>query len=77
VQPDSGDAMRPGRMDHFGVGVDSEEAVDEILAAARQFQQRDSRVEIVDKQIVWTPSAQSAFDSDCRKCCTSTISGRT
>ena len=62
VQPDSDDAMRPGHMDHFGVEVDSEEAVDEILAAARQFQQQDSRVEIVDKQTVRTSSAESAFD---------------
>ncbi|MDP9334490.1 MAG: VOC family protein [Actinomycetota bacterium] len=68
VQPDPGDATRPGHMDHFGVEVSSEEAVDEILTAARQFQQKDSRVEIVDKQVVRTPSAESAFDYETINC---------
>ena len=68
VQPDAGGAMRPGPMDHFGVEVSSEEAVDEILAAAREIQQRDSRVEIIDKQVVRTPSAESAFDYETINC---------
>jgi hypothetical protein len=46
VQPDEGDGMRSGRMDHFGAEVGSEEAVDEILASARRFRQTDSRVDI-------------------------------
>jgi hypothetical protein len=36
VQPDAGDAMQPGRTDHLGVEVSSEEAVDEIVTAARR-----------------------------------------
>jgi hypothetical protein len=68
VQPEADEPMRAGNMDHFGVEVRSEEAVDEILAAARQFQQKDSRVEIVDKQIVRTRSADSAFDYETINC---------
>jgi predicted enzyme related to lactoylglutathione lyase len=68
VQPDGGDGMQPGDMDHFGVEVSSEGAVDEILTAARQFQQKDSRVEIVDKQVVRTPSVESAFDYETINC---------
>jgi hypothetical protein len=68
VQPDAGDGTQPGHMDHFGVEVSSEEAVDEILTAARQFQHTDSRVEIVDKQVVRTPSAQGAFDYETINC---------
>jgi hypothetical protein len=68
VQPEAGDGMRAGHMDHFGIEVSSQEAVDEILAAARQFQLKDSRVEIVDKQVVRTPSAESAFDYETINC---------
>jgi hypothetical protein len=60
--------MQPSHMDHFGVEVSSEEAVDEILTAARLFQEQDSRVEIVDKQHVRTPSAESAFDYETINC---------
>jgi predicted enzyme related to lactoylglutathione lyase len=38
VQPESGEEMRAGRIDHFGVEVGNKEAVDQMLAAARQFQ---------------------------------------
>ena len=55
-------------MDHFGVEVSSEEAVDEILTAARQFQHKDSRVEIVDKEVVRTPSAESTLDYETINC---------
>jgi hypothetical protein len=68
VQTDPGEAMQPGHMDHFGVEVSSEEAVDEILTAARRIQQKDSRVEIVDKQVVRTPSPESAFDYETINC---------
>jgi predicted enzyme related to lactoylglutathione lyase len=68
VQPDAGGGMQPGHMDHFGVEVSSEEAVDEILTAARQFQQKDSRVEIVDKQVVRTQSPESAFNYETINC---------
>jgi hypothetical protein len=68
VQPDPGDGMQPGHLDHFGVEVSSEDAVDEILTAARQFQQKDSRVEIVDKQVARTSSAESGFDYETINC---------
>ena len=37
------------RLDHFGMGVDSEEELDAFLAAARAYGERDDRVDIVDK----------------------------
>ena len=68
VLPVTDEPMRAGNMDHFGVEVSSEEAVDEILTAACQFQQKDSRVEIVDKEVVRTPSADGAFDYETINC---------
>jgi hypothetical protein len=68
VQPEAGDGMRPGHMDHFGVEVGSEEAVDEIIAVARRYQQTDSRVEIVEKRVVHTPSAETTVDYETINC---------
>jgi hypothetical protein len=68
VQPDADQAMQPGHMDHFGVEVDSEEAVDQILTTARQFQQNDPRVEIVDKRVVRTPAEGSTFNCETINC---------
>jgi hypothetical protein len=68
VQPQHADAMRAGDMDHFGIEVESEEALDAILTSARRFQQHDSRVEIVDKQVVRTPSADDAFAYETLNC---------
>jgi len=68
VQPDEGDAMHSGHRDHFGVEVGSEEALDDILASARRYQQKDSRVEIVDKQLVRTPSTDRAIDYETINC---------
>ena len=61
--------MQPGHMDRFGVEVDTEEAVDEILdERRRRFQQRDARVTIVDKEIVRTRSADGAFEYETINC---------
>ncbi len=68
VQPEAADAMRAGGMDHFGIEVDSEEALDAILASARRLQMHDPRVEIVDKEIVRTPSADGAFEYETLNC---------
>jgi hypothetical protein len=38
------------RLDHFGMSVGSEVELDDILARARDFQQRDDRVDIIDKK---------------------------
>jgi hypothetical protein len=36
-------------MDHWGIQVDTEEELDEILRRAKAFQEKDPRVHIVDK----------------------------
>jgi hypothetical protein len=41
--------MRAPKMDHFGMGVATEEELDTFLARAKAYQQRDPRVRIIDK----------------------------
>jgi hypothetical protein len=43
--------MTCARLDHFGLSVGAEEELDEILARARAWKERDDRVEIVDKKV--------------------------
>jgi hypothetical protein len=43
------DPMTCARLDHFGISVATEAELDEILARAQAFQERDDRVEIIDK----------------------------
>ncbi len=38
------------RLDHFGLSVATEVELDAVLAASRAWQERDSRVEIIDKK---------------------------
>jgi hypothetical protein len=45
----SREAMQCPRMDHWGIQVDTEEELDEILRRAKAFQEKDPRVHIVDK----------------------------
>ena len=45
------DPMRAPRLDHFGMGVDSEAELDEFLDKARRFQERDPRVDLIDKKV--------------------------
>jgi len=42
--------MRAPRLDHFGLGVDSEAELDEFLERARRFGERDPRVDVIDKK---------------------------
>jgi hypothetical protein len=41
--------MRAPRMDHFGMGVATEDELDVFLERARAYQQRDPRVHLIDK----------------------------
>ena len=41
--------MTAPRMDHFGMEVDSMEQLDEMLAKARAYREKDDRVDVVDK----------------------------
>ncbi len=43
--------MRAPRMDHFGMSVGTEAELDDMLGRAREFAERDERVDIVDKSI--------------------------
>jgi hypothetical protein len=38
------------RLDHFGMGVGSMLELDELLASAKAYQQKDDRVDIIDKR---------------------------
>ena len=42
--------MTAPRLDHFGMGVDTIEELDNFLARAKAFKARDSRVDIIDKK---------------------------
>jgi hypothetical protein len=39
------------RLDHFGMSVDTEQELDDMLARARAFKERDDRVDIVDREV--------------------------
>ncbi len=39
------------RLDHYGMSVETEEQLDEMLDRAKAFQKRDDRVDIVDKSV--------------------------
>jgi len=41
--------MQAPRLDHFGMGVETEDELDEFLRRARDYQRRDSRVDLIDK----------------------------
>jgi hypothetical protein len=45
----SREPMACPRMDHWGIQVDTEEELDEILRRAKAYQEKDPRVHIVDK----------------------------
>ena len=43
--------MECPRLDHFGLSVGAESELDDILARAKAWQERDDRVDIIDKQV--------------------------
>jgi len=43
--------MRAPAMDHFGMGVATEEELDTYLARAKAYQARDDRVRLIDKHV--------------------------
>jgi hypothetical protein len=42
-------------LDHFGMGVDTIDELDDFLARAKAYKERDDRVEIIDKQVEHHP----------------------
>lgn len=63
VQCEDGTGTRAAPEDHFGVAVDSEDELDAILAKAREFQENDDRVEIVDKARRCTPGSEVDYET--------------
>jgi hypothetical protein len=51
IYPEPGEAMKAPRLDHFGVEVATEAELDEVLEKARRFQDKDDRVDIIDKKV--------------------------
>jgi hypothetical protein len=51
IADESGESMKAPRLDHFGLSVENESELDEILARARKWQERDDRVDIIDKKV--------------------------
>jgi hypothetical protein len=47
----SDEPMRCAKLDHFGLSVEAPAELDAIYERARKFQERDERVEIVEKQV--------------------------
>ena len=45
------DPMRSPRMDHFGLGVGSEEELDTFYDRCLEYRERDDRVDIIDKRV--------------------------
>jgi hypothetical protein len=43
--------MTAPRLDHFGMSVETEQELDDMLARAKAFKARDDRVDIVDKEL--------------------------
>ena len=51
IYPEPGEAMKAPRLDHFGVEVATEAELDEVLEKARRYQEKDDRVDIIDKKV--------------------------
>ena len=50
IADDGGSSMSCPRLDHFGLSVGEESELDEILARAKKWKERDDRVDIIDKK---------------------------
>ncbi len=51
--------MRTPRLDHFGLGVATEEELDTFLERAERYRERDPRVELIDKKTEHHPGGIS------------------
>jgi len=50
IADDGGESMHCPRLDHFGLSVANESELDDILARAKKWKERDDRVDIIDKK---------------------------
>ena len=47
--------LKAPRLDHFGMGVATEAELDNFLARAKRYRERDDRVQVIDKQVEHHP----------------------
>jgi hypothetical protein len=50
IADDSGASMSCPRLDHFGLSVGAESELEDILTRAKQWKERDDRVDIIDRK---------------------------
>ena len=50
IAEDDGSSMTCPRLDHFGLSVANESELDDMLARAKKWKERDDRVDIIDKK---------------------------
>jgi hypothetical protein len=43
--------MKCARLDHYGISVATEQELDDMLARAKAFKERDDRVDIIEKKV--------------------------
>jgi hypothetical protein len=43
--------MKCARLDHYGMSVATEQELDDILARAKAYKEKDDRVDIIDKKV--------------------------
>jgi hypothetical protein len=52
------------RLDHFGMGVGSMQELDDLLASAKAYREKDDRVELIDKKTEHHPGLDlTSFDA--------------
>jgi hypothetical protein len=56
---ESGAGLSAPRMDHYGVQVGTEEELDLVLERARRYQEKDDRVEIIEKDVTQYGGAEA------------------
>lgn len=56
---EAGTGLTAPRMDHYGVQVGTEEELDLVLDRARRYQEKDDRVEIIEKDVTQYGGAEA------------------
>jgi hypothetical protein len=59
IHPEDGAGLTAPRLDHYGVQVATEEELDLVLDRARRYQEKDERVEIIEKDVTSYGGAQA------------------
>lgn len=59
IHPEDGAGLTAPRLDHYGVQVATEEELDLVIDRARRYQEKDDRVEIIEKEVTSYGGAQA------------------